>query len=152
MIINVTDEWRIESDFRSWGIAKRETNGKWRQINWLDSLPSAIIRMAELLARMDPLVTDSLSEALDRAEAIAEQVRKSAVKPKARSGWKGSALAEKSINEILDCSRWLNDEEEERVCEALREAREVLRDVSCMRPISAMHNASHLLKKWDEHG
>jgi hypothetical protein len=89
MIINVTDEWRIESDFRSWGIAKREPNGKWRQINWLDSLPSAIIRMAELLARMDPLVTDSLSEALDRAEAIAEQVRKSAVKdPGATKGKK----------------------------------------------------------------
>lgn len=90
MIINVTPRYRIESDIRSWAISHRgkdrksrdtgEIEPNWVMFNWCDSLPSAIQRLAEILTREDPLVTDSLSEALQRAETIAESVRASAVR------------------------------------------------------------------------
>jgi len=83
MIIQVTPKYRIESDLHCWSISRYQGMQKnkkgvleaaWRSFSYLDSLPSAIERLAEILTRDDPLKTDSLKEALDRAENIAKTV------------------------------------------------------------------------------
>lgn len=88
MIILVTPRYRIESDIRSWAISQLQGERKdrhgnmqpnWVMIRWLESLPSAIRYLAEMLTREDPLITDSLKEALDRAEDLTEMVRSAAV-------------------------------------------------------------------------
>jgi hypothetical protein len=49
-------------------------------ITWHDSIPQAIRSLSERLTREDPLETDSLAEALDRAQDIAEMVRQAVVR------------------------------------------------------------------------
>jgi hypothetical protein len=49
-------------------------------ITWHENIPQAIRSLSERLTREDPLETDSLAEALDRAEGIADMVRQAVVR------------------------------------------------------------------------
>lgn len=86
MIITVTPKYRIQSEAHSWAITEhkgtRKDNGepRWETVSWHENIPNAICALSERLIREDPLETDSLAEALDRARDIANMVRRSVVR------------------------------------------------------------------------
>ncbi len=92
MIVNITPTLRIQSDSHSWAVAElvgKRKNGKdrWDQLTWHESLPAAIMSIAEKQIRDDPLVTDSLMRALDRAETIHEKLRTAVVRRGGTAIW-----------------------------------------------------------------